>query len=727
MVIKRFCCPMCNAGCGLIAEVENNKVISIKPDQEYPLNNGYCCPKGIALEAVTNDKDRIKRPLKRVDGEFVEISWKKALHEIADKLKKYHPQSISYYLGTNSVHQYAHSMFAVGFMDAIGSRHMYNAGSVDNNNNFVAQNYMYGSSVVMPIPDLANTDLIYLIGTNPAVSNMSLVTCANVMGVLKSVKERGGEVYVIDPRRNETARILTKKDDGYYISIFPDTDIYLLLAMINIIFKENLEDKNYIRENTVGINKLRELVDPFTPELAEKICDIPVNTIFDLTRKFVRTKKAVMYARLGTCLSTFATLNAWAVAVINVISGKLDTPGGLIFGKNIINIPKLGKIVGMGAMDEFRSRIGNYPDVMGAFPLGVLAKEILHEKNPVKVLLLSGGNPALSAPNSNEFRKALEKLEFCVVLDFYINETSMIAADYILPTRSPLENSNSPIYLLNYQVFPHVDYSHALVAPERYGPKPEWEILLALSRLMKVPMFGSAFLNFIPKIFQFLHKEYTPEFFLKLFLFLGQILEKKIPHLSTGTFSIKKLKKTNTIVLGKNKFGVLKDYLRTKDKKVHLINDNLESLIKSCRSYYDEKLKFVKDIKAEDTAFAMIGRRNLKSMNSWMHNVERLWRNKQEPRLFINPKDAQKLNISNEELVIVENPLGTLKLPIKITDEVIPNVLCYPHGWGHKNPKLSFANQHAGENINMLTNSAVLDSLSGQPLLNGYRVELRKV
>jgi len=552
MVLKKFCCPMCNAGCGLVAEVQNNKVISIKPDQEYPLTHGYCCPKGIALEAVTNDKDRIKRPLKRVDGEFIEISWKKALHEIAERLKKYSPNSIAYYLGTNSVHQYAHSMFAVGFIDAIGSRHMYNAGSVDNNNNFVAQNYMYGSSVVMPIPDLANTDLIYLIGTNPAVSQMSLVTCSNVMSSLKSVKQRGGEIYIIDPRRNETARILTKKDDGHYIPIFPDTDIYFLLAMINIILKENLEDKEYIRKNVVGFNKVREAVKPFTPELAEKICDIPANKIIELARKFVGTKKAVMYARLGTCLSTFATLNAWAVGVINIISGKLDQPGGLIFGKNIINIPRLGKLVGMGGMDESKSRVGNYPDVMGAFPLGVLAKEILHEKNPVKVMLLSGGNPILSAPNSNEFKKAVEKLEFCVVLDFYINETSLIAADYILPTRSPLENSNSAIFLLNYQVFPHIDYSHALVNSDTYGPKPEWEILLALSRLMKIPMFGSALLNSIPKIYQFLHKEYHPEFFLKLFLFIGQKKKKKIPRLSSGTLKKKKIKKSDTILLGKN-------------------------------------------------------------------------------------------------------------------------------------------------------------------------------
>ena len=730
MVLKKLSCPTCNAGCGLLVEVNNNKILSVKPDPNYPLSGGFCCPKGIALGDITNDKDRILKPLKRSGNKFHEISWKKAMHEIAAKLtnirNKYSPHSIAYYMGTNSLHQYAHSMFAVGFMRAIGSLNMYNAGSVDNNNKFVAQNFLYGSSMVMPIPDIPKTDLLILIGTNPAVTNLSLVTCSNVLKVMKGIKGRGGEIYIIDPRRNETAKILTKKNDGYHIPIFPDTDIYFLLSMINVILVENLEDKNFLNRNSSNYENLRELVDFFTPKLAEKICKIPSEKIYEISRKFAKTKKAVIYGRLGTCLSTFSTLNAWAIDVLNIIAGKLDRPGGAIFGKNVINIANLGKIVGMGAFDTFRSRIGNYPDVMGAIPLSILAREILHEKDPVRALIISGGNPFLSAPNSNEFRRALEKLELCVVLDFYINETADFAANYILPTRTPMENSNTPVYQLNYQIFPHVEYCHALITPDKHGPKPEWEILLSLSRLMKVPMVGNRILNLIPKIYKLFRKEFHPDFFIKLFLFLGQVIKKRIPPLSSGTLSVKKLRKNETILLGDNEYGVLKRYLQTKNKKITLLNPLIEEQIKLCKNSYNKKIEDIKRIEAQINEFVVIGRRNLKTMNSWMHNIEKLWRNKQEPQLLMNSQDASRLNLIEHDLVILQNEFGSIKIPVSPTDEIMPGVICYPHGWGHKNPYLSYANQHPGENINFLTNSSDLDKLSGMPVLNGYKVFLKK-
>jgi len=731
MVLKKISCPTCNAGCGLLVEVNNNKILSVKPDPDYPLTKGYCCPKGIALGAVANDKDRVRRPLKRINGKLVKISWKQALNEISDKLLaiKEHsgPHSIAYYMGTNSVHQYAHSMFAVGFMDAIGSKNMYNAGSVDNNNKFVAQNFLYGSSVVMPIPDLPNTDLLILIGTNPIATNLSLTTCSNISKVLKDIKDKGGEIYVIDPRFNDTAKRFTKREGDYYIPIYPDTDIYMLLSMINIIFRENLEDKVYLKENSIGYDKLKNIVEPFTPELAEKCCKIPSSKIYELARKFANTKKGVIYGRLGTCLCTFATLNAWAIDVINIITGKLDRPGGAIFGKNIINVANLGGILGLGGFDTYRSRIGNYPDVMGALPLGILAREILIDKNPIRALLISGGNPILSSPNSNEFKKALEKLEFCVVLDFYINETANFAADYILPTSTPLENSNAPVYLLNYQVFPHLDYSNAVITPEKYGSKPEWEILASLARLMKVPMFGSALLDSIPKIYKLFRKKFHPEFFIKLFLFLGQVLEKKIPHLSPGTYTVKKLKKMDTIVLGNNEYGMLKKYIQTKSKKITFLNHYLEEQIELCKNSIGKKIKELEEREKQQNEFVVIGRRNLKTMNSWMHNVQFLWRNKQEPKLFINTQDAKRLNLNNNDNVVIENRLGCVQVPIQITEDIMPGVICYPHGWGHKNPKLSFANQHPGENINVLTDSHKLDKLSGQPVMNGYSVFLKKI
>lgn len=727
--VKKFTCPTCNAACGLLVEVKLNKVISIKPDKDHPLSRGFCCPKGLALGPITNDKDRVRKPLKRVGDAFQEISWKQAIHEIAKKvlsIREASPHSIAYYMGTNSLHHYAHALFVTGFMRALGSKNMYNAGSVDNNNKFVAQYFLYGSSVIMPIPDIPNTDLLIILGSNPAVTRMSLAHCPNIVRELKMIKKRGAEIYLIDPRRNETAQIFTEKGDEHYIPIYPDTDAFFLLAMINVIFREKLEDEEYLKANTTGYEILKELVQEFTPELAEKCCKIPAETIYQLARKFVRTKRAVIYARLGTCLSTFSTLNAWAIEVINIIAGKFDRHGGQIFGRSIINTTKLGKLLGLGTYDTSRSRIGNYPNVMGAFPLGILAREILTPGNRVRALFISGGNPALSSPNSTEIQQALKKLEICVVLDFYINETALLAADYILPVRTPLENSEIDMFNLNYQVYPRIEYSHAVITPEKYGPKPEWEILLSLARVMKLPIFGNKILDAIPRLFRYIGKEFDPEILVRIFLFLGQVLEKRFPHLSTGTLSLKKLKKKETVLLGKNEYGVSKKFLMTDDKKIHLMDVLIEEQIKECWIALEKRIEENRTRKIPENEFVVIGRRSLKTMNSWMHNVDFLWRKKQEPKLLINDQDASRLNLTQGEVVTLENKIGSIKIPIEITEDVMPGVVCYPHGWGHKNPKLSFANKHPGENINVLTNSHELEKLSGMPLMNGYRVRLSK-
>ncbi|MHA1384246.1 MAG: molybdopterin-containing oxidoreductase family protein [Candidatus Helarchaeota archaeon] len=727
-VFKKFTCPTCNAGCGLLIEVMNNKVISVRPDKNNPLSNGFCCPKGISLGDITNDKDRVLRPLKRVGADFQKISWKQALHEIADKLSKirtnYGPNSIAYYMGTNSLHQYAHGMFVTGFMDAIGSRMSYNAGSVDNNNKFVTQYFLYGNSAIMTIPDLPNTDLLIIIGSNPVVTRLSLVNCPNVTRILKGIKKRGGEIYIIDPRRNETVKIFAN-DDEHYIPIFPNTDIFLLLSMINLIFEENLKDKNFLKNNTKGYEKLEAAVKSFTPELAESICKVPAEKIMQLARKFVKTKRAVIYARLGTCLSTFGTINAWAIEVLNIISGKLDRPGGAIFGKNVINISKLGRLLGMGSYNKYKSRVGKYPEVMGAFPLGTLAREILSYKNPVKALFVSGGNPYLSAPNTNEFEKALKKLELCVLIDFYINETAYIAADYILPARTPLENSNISVFELNYQIYPHLEYVNAVIEPDKYGPKPEWEILLSLIKLMKLKAFGNGILDLLPKLFNLINKEFHPDFLIRIFLFLGQVLDKRFPYLSNGALTFKALKKKKLILLGPNEYGVLRKHIQTPDKKINLMNSKIEEEIKRCKKYMEERFGELTTEQSKNE-FLVIGRRNLKTMNSWMHNVERLWRKKQVPKLLINPNDADRLELNPNDSVILKNELGSIKVPIEITNDIIPGVICYPHGWGHKNPKLKFANEHAGENINILTSSKSLEKLSGMPLFNGFKVKLFK-
>jgi anaerobic selenocysteine-containing dehydrogenase len=727
---KKFTCPACNSGCGLLVEVKNNRVRSIKPDKNHPLSKGYACPKGLSWGDITNDKDRVRRPLKRVNGTFIPISWRQALHEIAAKVleirEKYSPEAIAYYMGTNSFHHYAHSLFVSGFLGAIGSEKMYNAGSVDNNNHFVAQQFLYGSPIVMPIPDLPNTDLFIIFGSNPHITHLSLSNCANVRKVMRGILKRGGEIYVIDPRKNETAQRYAN-DAEHYIPIIPDTDIYMLLAMMNIIFQEDLGDDAFLRDFTLNSEILKDHVKEFTPERAEQICRVPAEKIYALTRKFTATKRALIYGRMGICASTFSTLNAWAIEVLNILAGKLDAPGGRIFGNNIVNTAKIGGFIGLGSYDKRRSRIGNYPEVMGAFPLGTLAREILAPKDPVRSLFISAGNPILSSPNSNEFKKALKTLELCVVLDFYINETALEAAHYVLPVATPLENANyHALYNLNYQLFPHAEYNEAPLTPDKYGPKAEWEILLALIRLMDLTAFGSGLFDTIIKVYTKIFKKFNPEILVKLLLIIGQVLHKRIPYLSASALTLKKLKQEKLILTGKNEYGVIKKYLLTKNKQINLVNDEIESHLALCRDQLQDRITHPEKYELEGDEFLLIGRRYLKTNNSWMHNIESMWKDKHEPRLLINAQDATRLGVEEPNHVVLESAQGTVELPIEITEDIIAGVVCYPHGWGHKNPRLSFANQHPGENINVLTDSHTLDRTSGIPVFNGYKIKLRR-
>jgi len=725
---KKLTCPTCNSGCGLLLEVKDNIVIDIKPDRTHPLSRGFYCPKGLNWHNITNSKDRVKRPLLRKGDQFHPISWKQALQEIATKLldiqETYSPHAIAYYMGTNSLQHYAHGLYVSAFLSGLGSASMYNAGSVDNNNHFVAQYFLYGNPIVMPIPDLTHTDLFIIIGSNPAVTQLSLAMCSNINKVMRNILARGGEIIVIDPRKNKTAHRYAN-DSEHYIPILPNTDIFLLLTMINIIFQEQLEDPQFLQKHCLRFQNLQNIVHDFTPALASKVCAIPEEKIYQITRKFATTKRAVIYGRMGLSAARWSTLNAWSIEVLNIITGKLDRPGGKIFGKNIINVPKMGKFIGMGSYNTFKSRVGNYPEVMGGLPLGTLAREIL--KGNIRALFISGGNPLISSPNSNEFRTALNHLELCVVLDFFINESAYTAAHYILPVTTPLENSNfHAIYNLNYQLFPNIQYSEAAVTPEPYGPKPEWEILWSLMRIMGIPAFGNKLLDRIHHFYQFIKKKWDPAFLIRVLLFLGQVLQGKIPHLSSQGVTFKKLLNQKVILFGKNAYGVLNDFLFTKDKKITLLNPSLEEQIVQCKAEFQERVAGAKKYQLRENEFFVIGRRFLKTSNSYFHNVPPLWPNKEVPPLWMNPADANRLNLHNGDIVKLENAQGSIIVPLKLTTDIMAGVVCYPHGWGHKNPFLSFANQHSGANINQLTPSKFLDPLCGMPIFNGYKVTISR-
>ena len=732
---KEFFCGLCNASCGLIAKIENGKIKSIIPDKHHPLSKGYCCPKGLSMGDVTNDPDRVTQPKKFIDGKWVTISWKQALSEISRELtslmEEHGPDSIGSYMGTNGGHNYSHSMYWKGFMDALGSKNSYNAGSVDNNNKFVAQYFLYGNSAVMPIPDLLNTNYLILIGTNPAATHLSLASCQNVMEKIKNIASRG-KVIIIDPRINETTKQVQSKhpDNVEHLFIWPTSDIFFLLALINVIISENLQDNRYIDKVSIGFTKLKGSVEHFTPELASKLTKISSDNIKRIAREFAKNPKAVMYGRIGTSLTRFPTLNAWAIDVLNLITGHLDKEGCAIFGYGPFNIPKVGKLVNMGSYDAYRSRIGNYPEVMGGLPLSNLAKEISTQgKGQIKALIETGGNVVLSAPNSNELISALKHLKLMINIDFYINETATIAAEdaniplnYFLPATTTLEQDNIHLMYLNYSVKPHVEYHKALVKPKG-SAKQEWEIFLALTRKMKLKAFGNNLINGIKKILNVLKRQLTPTAIVRILAIVGNIIEKRIPKLSEQAFTFGDIEKKKLFIWKHHRFGVIENYLLTLDKKVHLMEKPIEdNLLKLQNAEKD----FMKYSKLEKDTLLLIGRRHKKTMNSWLHNVPRLWKNSQYPKLLINKKDASKFNVKDDDQVVLYNKLGEIKVPVQLSDDMMEGVVCYPHGWGHIRNKLMFAQKNPGQNFNVLANSDELDTLSGMPSLNGVKIFIKK-
>ncbi|MHA1369381.1 MAG: molybdopterin-containing oxidoreductase family protein [Promethearchaeota archaeon] len=736
---KNFFCSICDAGCGLIAVIKSGRVIRIVPDKSHPVSKGYCCPKGLALHEVTYDPDRILTPLKYESNRWIQISWDRAFEEIGTKLssirKEYGPDAIATHMGTNGGHCFSHSMYWKGFNDAIGTCNCFTAGSVDTNNKFVVQYLMYGNATIMPIPDLLKTNFLILIGTNPSQTNLSLAKCPNIMKMIRDITGRG-KVILVDPRRNETAKYFDARPELNFkhFYIWPTTDQWFLLALIKEIIENNLIDEDFIEENTTGFEDLKKIIKKFSIDFAALQTGITKETIKNIAREFFQTEKSVIYARLGTCQTLYPLVNAWAIEVLHAITGHLDRPGCAVFGRGPFKVPKLARMLGLGTYNTVRSRIGGHPEVMGAFPISILSKEI---KTPghgqVKALIESGGNLALTAPNSNELIHALKELEIIINIDFYLNETATIAAEvskvplnYFLPATTALERENVHITHLNYNVIPHVEYHDAVIPPLAGGPKPEWEIFLKLTDSMGLVPFGKRYFGIMRKTLKLFNKDLDPDVLLHLLSIIGNFKERKFPLISSGYITFNTIKKRRLLVWDSHEYGVLKDFILTKDKRIQLMPGEIREKLRQLFKKQDMgNPVHVSGLKKNE--FLLIGRRHRKSMNSWMHNIPSLWRDGRYPRALVNTRDAAVLGLEDGDLVRLSNENGEIKVPIEITDDILEHVISYPHGWGHHINGLNHAKKHPGENYNVLTSNENIETLSGMPLLNGIKVKLEKI
>jgi anaerobic selenocysteine-containing dehydrogenase len=687
-------CPLCEATCGVAIEVEGDRVVSIRGDDADPFSHGFICPKGAALADLHHDPDRLRRPVIREGTSWREVGWDEALAVVATRLraiqKTHGRDAVAVYQGNPSVHNLG--LLTVGqlVLRALGTRQMYSATSLDQLPHMLAALQMFGNQLLMPVPDIDRCDLFVCLGANPLASNGSLMTAPDVRGRLQAIRDRGGKVIVLDPRRTETAARADR-----HLFLRPGTDAQLLLAMIREIFAAGLQR---VTRPARGEAELRAAAEPWTVDRAAAITGVPASEIRELARALATTPRAVMYGRIGVCTQEFGGLAAWLCYAINAITGHLDEPGGLMFTTPAIDpVPLAARVGYAGGFARWRSRVSGKPEFGGELPVAVLAEEIATEgEGQVRALLTCAGNPVLSSPGGARLERALRGLELMVSIDPYINETTRFA-HVILPPTSPLERSHYDVALAAFSVRNVAKYSPPLF--ERPADaRHDWEILLGLWTRMRVPEFARA-------ITERVLGALGPEAIVEAALRLG-------PH----RLSLAKLRAApHGIDLGPLE-PRLPARLGTRDRKIDL----------APRVYLDDLARLARD--TPGPGLVMIGRRQLRSNNSWLHNSERLVKGPVRCTLLIHPDDARARGLIDGGSARVSTAIGSIELPIEITDEMMPGVVSVPHGWGHGRDgvRLAVASRVPGVSINDVIDPTRIDALSGTSALSGQPVEVTR-
>ena len=472
-------CPFCEATCGLEIEIEGSEVVSVRGDEDDVFSRGFICPKAYGVKQLHEDEDRLTTPLIRRDGELVAASWDEAFEEIdrrlAPLIEEHGKNAVGVYIGNPNAHNLSALIHGPAWLRVLGSQNLYSASTVDQMPKQVSAGLMFGAMLSIPIPDVDNCDHLILLGANPLVSNGSLLTAPDMRGRLRGIRERGGKVVVVDPRRTRTAE---EADEHHFIQ--PGSDALLLAAMACTIVEEGLDSPGSLSEHLNGLEEIRMLVRDFTPEAVAGACGIDADEIRRMARELAAAERGCVYARIGTCTQEFGTHASWLVDVLNVLTGNLDREGGAMFtraaaGQKNSSWGGAGRGVSLG---RWTSRVRGLPEVFGELPVSVLAEEIeTPGEGQVRALITVAGNPLLSTPNSDRLEAAVEGLDFMLSIDIYVNETTR-HADVVLPAPEPLEKAHYDLAFYQLSTRNIANYSPAIF--EGHGPA-EWEVYMRLA------------------------------------------------------------------------------------------------------------------------------------------------------------------------------------------------------------------------------------------------------
>lgn len=727
-------CPFCEATCGLAIEAEGNTILSVKGDKLDPFSGGFICPKAYGLKELYHDPDRLRRPMRRTATGWQEITWDEAYDEVAARLleirEKHGNDSIGTYSGNPVVHDLGALFYRPVFQRALGSRSIFNSSAIDTLPKIVQTGLMFGRPFPMavPVPDIDRTHYLMIVGANPVISHGSLMTMPNAPGRIKDVIARGGKVVVIDPRRTETAKIATEHQ-----FIRPAGDAAFLLAIVHTLFDEGLVELGAAEGLINGLDAVREAVSALSPENVAADCGIAAETTRRLARELAAAESAAVYGRLGTCVQEFGTLASWGCDLINILTGNLDRPGGVMFPQPAAPLDAaLPKTKGF-EIGRWRSRVGGQPEVEGQIPSSTMAEEMLTPgEGQVRAMILLMTNPVRSAANSKELERAFAGLDFLVAIDFYINETTR-HAHIILPTPSPAEQSNYEAGFYQLSVRNIAKWSSAAVPPEADSPDT-WQVLSTIAaRLMGFGDLPAKDLDdfvlrsfaegavdehcpweglTVDEVVEKVEGKIGPERLVDMLLRIG-------PHgdgfgrRPDGLTLAKVQAAEHGLDLGPLQ-PRLRDVINTESDRIELAPLTMMSDMPRLRAQMGKR----------NGDLVLIGRRDLRCTNSFTHNLPALMKGRDRCTLHVSPQDAARMGLMDGGSARVTSRVGSVVAPVEITDDLMPGVVSLPHGWGHdvEEVQLRVAKTRPGVNTNDLTDNQAYDRASGTAVLFGTPV-----
>ena len=711
MTIKFGSCNLCEAMCGLEFTVEDNTVTSVRGDKLDPLSRGHICPKAVSLIDLHGDPDRLIKPVRRTDSGWQEIEWDEAYDLVATGLastrKKHGSNAVGIYQGNPNVHSLGAMTHGIPFTSMLRTKNRYSATSLDQLPHQLVNHLLYGHQLALPIPDIDRTDFFLVLGGNPMASNGSMMTVPDFANRVRDLKARGGKLVVIDPRRTETADVA---DVHHFVR--PGTDALLLLALINAIVGSG---KTRTADYVDGEAEIASLVADFTPSSVAPVVGISAEDITTLAMDFAAADAAVAYGRMGVSTQQFGTVCQWAIQVLNILTGNLDRVGGAMLTDPAIDLVEKN-IVGRGHFDKWRSRVRDLPEFAGEFPCSTMVDEMTTPGDgQIRAMAVFSGNPVLSMPGGEKLDRAFAELDFMVSFDFYINETSR-HADVILPPTMSLERDHYDLIFQAFAVRNTAKFMPAVLT-RKAGAKADWEIFRDLAVRYQAALAGSTL--------GALRARLTPKSLVtetRLRLSPRRTVDVLLRNHRKGLSVAKLAKSPHGVDLGPLEPGLPRK-LRTRNKRIQLVQD---IIVGELPALHD--LMTTTEVPT-DGQLLMIGRRHLRSNNSWMHNAPRLTKGKPRHQLLAHPDDLSARGIEDGSLVAVTSAAGAVEIEVIATDRMMPGVVSMPHGFGHqrKGVELSVASTVAGASANDITDPQQVDAVSANAILNGVPVTIAAV